>query len=161
MEAFNTFVIDNAGFLTIVIGLIAVVALALAASNTARMGRLLKNFSFVTNGDQAEGLAALLDAVARNTRHGEDLDSRLQALATETRTHFKKIGLVRYDAFDDVAGQQSYSLCFLDDHQNGVLISSLVGQNFARSYAVEITAGEPARKLGEEEQSALSAAAAG
>jgi hypothetical protein len=43
----------------------------------------------------------------------------------------------------------------LDDLRNGVLITSLVGREFSRSYAVEVKDGQPSRKLGDEETAAL------
>jgi len=59
-----------------------------------------------------------------------------------------------------VAGQQSYSLCLLDANNDGVVLSSLVGTNFSRGYAVEIRSGEAQRKLGDEEAKALAEALA-
>jgi hypothetical protein len=75
--------------------------------------------------------------------------------AEKTNYGRKYMGIVRYNAFEGVAGQQSYSLCILDENKTGILISNLVGTNFSRGYAVDIKNGEPSRPLGDEEGAAV------
>jgi len=96
--------------------------------------------------------------VETNSRDVGILKDAFEAARVEGRTHFKRMGIVRYNAFDGVAGQQSYSLAVLDDNQTGILISNLVGTNFTRGYAVDIKNGEPSRPLGDEEKAAVEAA---
>ena len=157
--------VDQIGFEYIVrIALIAVVLGALGVilgiAALVRLRSISGRFSWLT--DKSEGsldtLPKLLAAVENNGRDVRELQDAFQQALVEARTHFKRMSIVRYNAFDGVAGQQSYSLCLLDENQNGILISNLVGTNFSRSYAVEIKTGEPARPLGEEEKAALASA---
>ena len=97
-------------------------------------------------------------AVENNQRDLASLKPAFDAAVIEGRTHFKYMGIVRYNAFEGVAGQQSYSLCILDENKTGILISNLVGTNFSRGYAVDIKSGEPSRPLGDEEGAAVKAA---
>jgi hypothetical protein len=71
---------------------------------------------------------------------------------------FSSIGLVKYNAFEDIGGMQSYSLCLLTREKNGVILTNLVGRNSTRGYALEVTEGNPSRKLSDEEQRALETA---
>lgn len=146
--------------LMIAAGAVAFVALVLGALALAHIRKLSRRFSWVSGGDTSsvDTLPALLRAVESNQQDINALKSAVEAAGIESRTHFKRLGIVRYNAFDGVAGQQSYSLCLLDENRDGILISNLVGTNFARGYAVEIKSGEPARPLGEEEKQALGAA---
>ncbi|NLN75094.1 MAG: DUF4446 family protein [Armatimonadetes bacterium] len=68
------------------------------------------------------------------------------------------IGLVRFNAFDDVGGEQSFAVVLLDKAKNGVAFSSLYGRQDARVYAKAICAGQGERPLSTEEQQALSKA---
>lgn len=65
------------------------------------------------------------------------------------------VGLVKYNAFEDVGGNQSYSLCMLTRERNGFILTSLVGRNATRSYALDVVEGKPSRELGEEERESL------
>lgn len=143
--------------LVIAVAVLALAALALGGMAFANVRKLSRRFSWVAAEDAGtvDTLPALLRAVARNEQDIIALKSAVDAAGVEARTHFKRLGIVRYNAFDGVAGQQSYSLCLLDENQNGILISNLVGTNFSRGYAVEIRSGQPARPLGEEETEAL------
>lgn len=136
---------------------VAVVALVVGAMAFVAVNRMSRRFAWVSGGDSSgvDTLPALLRAVEKNQHDIDAIRTTLEALIAESRTHFKRLGIVRYNAFDGVAGQQSYSLCLLDENHNGILISNLVGTNFSRGYAVEIKSGEPARPLGEEETQAL------
>lgn len=160
LDGFNTFVQHNAGALALTSGFVAVVALALGVLASWRLRAISRPFQWLSGrGDgELDSLPALLQTVEKNARDVEAVRVAVEAVESRSRSHFNRIGLVRYDAFDGVAGQQSYSLCLLDDHHSGFVLSNLVGANFSRSYALEIAGGEAPRKLGEEESRALSLA---
>jgi hypothetical protein len=86
--------------------------------------------------------------------------SELHQLQADSLSFLKHTGFVRYDAFEDVGGQQSYSLCLLDSRRNGYIITYLTGRNSTRSYAVQVLDGQASRKLSHEEHQALSEAQA-
>jgi hypothetical protein len=70
-------------------------------------------------------------------------------LSEETSRGLRRVALVRYDAFDDLAGRMSFSLALLDDHGDGVTVSAIVGRNDTRVYAKGISGGAPQGRLAE------------
>jgi len=150
----------NSSSIVLLVGALGVVGIVIGIFALVRLRAISGRFAWVTGKDAAtvDTLPTLLAAVDENQRNIRDLQAEFKLASVESRTHFKKMGIVRYNAFEGVAGQQSYSLCLLDENQNGILISNLVGTNFSRSYAVEVKTGEPARPLGEEEKEALATA---
>ena len=144
----------------IVVGALTVAGLFIGVYALTRVRAISRRFVWVTGKDASsvDTLPLLLSAVQGNQRDIKELQQAFQLTSIEARTHFKRMGIVRYNAFEGVAGQQSYSLCLLDENRNGILISNLVGTNMSRSYAVEVKTGEPARPLGEEEKEALATA---
>lgn len=70
----------------------------------------------------------------------------------------RKIALVRYDAFEDVAGRMSFSLALLDEHGDGVTISAIAGRSDTRVYAKGVSDGKGEHELSPEEQQAVAAA---
>lgn len=153
--------VDQTVFLaTVVLTALAVIGLAVGLMAFFRVRAISRRFAWAAGKDSGtvDTLPALLRAVETNQRDVAQLKDAFDAASIDARTHFKSMGIVRYNAFDGVAGQQSYSLCILDENKTGILISNLVGTTFARGYAVEIKAGEPSRPLGEEETAALVAA---
>lgn len=73
----------------------------------------------------------------------------------------RRVGLVRYDAFEDVGGRLSFSCALLDDHGNGVVMTSINGRQDTRVYAKPISEGRSSYNLSVEEEEAIRQAAAG
>ena len=68
------------------------------------------------------------------------------------------MGLVRYDAFNQMGGQLSYSLALLDENNNGFIINSVHSTEGCYSYSKEIRNGDNNISLSAEESEALAIA---
>ena len=67
-----------------------------------------------------------------------------------------KMGLTRYNPFEDLGGDQSFILCLLDQHNSGVIITSLHNRDLTRVYAKPIKNGEGENfSLSKDEKSAI------
>ena len=66
--------------------------------------------------------------------------------------------LVRYDAFGDQGGHQSWSLALLDATHSGVVITGLLGREETRMYVKQLRDGVPDRELSDEEAQAVAQA---
>ncbi|HLA93489.1 MAG TPA: DUF4446 family protein [Actinomycetota bacterium] len=73
----------------------------------------------------------------------------------------RKVGLVRYDAFEDVGGRLSFSCALLDDHGSGVVVTSINGRQDTRVYAKPIAESRSVYNLSVEEEEAIRQALAG
>ncbi|MCX6718004.1 MAG: DUF4446 family protein [Candidatus Staskawiczbacteria bacterium] len=70
----------------------------------------------------------------------------------------QKIGIVRFNPFNEMGGNQSFVVALLDDRNNGFLISSLFVKEGSRVYAKAIKNGKSDHTLLEEETEAISRA---
>ena len=57
----------------------------------------------------------------------------------------QRVGMARFDAFDDVGGEQSFALALLDANNTGVVVTSLYGRQDCRVYIKGINKGEGER----------------
>lgn len=73
----------------------------------------------------------------------------------------RRVGVVRYDAFEDVGGRLSFSCALLDDHGNGVVMTSINGRQDTRVYAKPIVDARSQYNLSVEEEEAIRQAIAG
>lgn len=112
---------------------------------------------------------SLADRQASLQRTIERLEAKLTALeslvadqgqTTEAnlRTALRFQGLVRYDAYRDMGGQQSWSIALLDGTATGAVVTSLHARDHARVYLKELTEGQPAQRLSPEEERAITLA---
>lgn len=67
----------------------------------------------------------------------------------------QRTGLVRYNAFDDMGGQLSFSVALLDAYGSGVVITSINGRQDTRCYAKPVAGGTSQHNLTTEEQQAI------
>ncbi|MBE0429377.1 MAG: DUF4446 family protein [Thermoleophilia bacterium] len=63
--------------------------------------------------------------------------------------------VVRYDAYRDLSGMQSTSICLIDSLYSGVIISSIQSRDHARIYMKEVRHGESKEQLSPEETQVL------
>lgn len=82
----------------------------------------------------------------------------IRTLFKRMESVFQKMGLVRYDAFNQMGGQLSYSLVLLDENNNGFIINSVHSTEGCYSYSKEIRSGDHNITLSAEEEEALSIA---
>ena len=72
--------------------------------------------------------------------------------------NFQKIGIVKYDAFNEMGGKLSFSLALLNENNDGFIINSVHSTDGCYSYTKKIVAGESSITLGKEEEKALAIA---
>jgi hypothetical protein len=118
----------------------------------ARWQRLLEG----TRGETLEKLLYehLRDRMATQERI-ESLEARASELERRGLSSKQYVGLVRYDAFPDVGGSQSFALAIFDDRGDGCVVTSLVGRVDCRVYCKPLTGGRSDRTLSQEEQRAI------
>ena len=68
---------------------------------------------------------------------------------------FQKLGIVKYDAFNHMGGQLSFSLALLDENDKGFILNSVHSTEGCYSYTKEIKGGLCDISLGDEEKKAL------
>jgi hypothetical protein len=67
-------------------------------------------------------------------------------------------GVVRYDAYGDMGGQQSWSIALLDASGTGSVMTCLHARDHARMYVKEVTNGVSEQRLSPEELTAIAMA---
>ena len=106
-------------------------------------------------GDISQCLTEHSDALSGFGNRLEKLAAQQTELAGELGRCLNSVGIVRFDAFEDVGGEQSFALALLDAHLNGVVVSSLYGRQDARLYAKGIVSGRGERPLSDEGNSPM------
>ena len=71
---------------------------------------------------------------------------------------YQKMGLIKYDAFNEMGGKLSFSLAMLDVKNNGFIINAMHTREGCYTYIKEIVDGNSIIVLSEEEKEALSRA---
>lgn len=82
----------------------------------------------------------------------------IKSLSKNMELCFQKVGIIKYNAFNQMGGNLSFSLALLDDNNNGFILNSVHSTEGCYSYTKEVKNGSCDISLSEEEKKALDAA---
>ena len=154
------------GIAALAAGGVALIALVLALVLAVKLRRLRQAQSavlgghgtrdLVAHGERLEqGFAQLRDWVEESM---QSIDARMGDAERRVDGCIAYHSLVRYDAYNELSGQQSSSMALLDSHRNGLVLSAIVHRDQARLYVKQVHGGDPEIPLSPEEQEAVDTA---
>ena len=133
------------GIAICVLAVASIVILVLLIVTMVRLKKMRRNYRIFMNGKTAENLEdSMLDHFAK--------------INEDMQTVYTKLGVVKYDAFNEMGGKLSFALAMLDNSNNGYIINAMHSREGCYTYVKEIIKGESFITLGDEEKQALSQA---
>jgi len=130
---------------------VAVIALAFGVRSGARVRRLRRAVRVM----QAGRGEVTLDDAEDVVRRVADMSKRVEDLEVVARLAVQHVGLVRFDAFEDMGGHLSFAAAMLDADGGGFVLTSINGRQETRIYAKPIERGSSQYHLSDEEQEAI------
>jgi len=108
--------------------------------------RTIRHYQKLTEGIEKKHLQAVLEKLLKDLGEKEkqinNLLKQVKKLEKENLYNIQKIGLVRFNPFSEVGGNQSFSLAILDGEDSGLVISSLHSREVTRIYAKPVKKGK-------------------
>ncbi len=158
---FQTYTVD-------IILVIAVILIILLITNLIvlfKTNKMKKNYNKLMNGREGVNISELLtqtgmeinnlrNKVIINKQRTDEIDAKL-AFAIQ------KVGFVRYNAFAEMGSDLSFSIAMLDGFQNGFVVTSIYGRDYASTYGKPIKGGKSVYPLSVEEMQAIDRAMLG
>lgn len=124
-----------------------------------RINQLDRRLAGLTRGREGDSLEHVLrqtlDRVDSVSREVVELDGRTTSLEVKGRKALTRLGLVRYNPFEDTGGNQSFAIAILDADDDGIVLSSLHARSGTRVYAKSLVGGATDMALSDEETEAL------
>ena len=141
------------GLILIMLGLIINLYMELSTIKT-RYKRMMEG----SEGESIEQmLAAHTSAVNEISDGQKQVERKLESLDELVKSSLARVSVVHFDAFEKTGQGLSWCVAMLDRNNNGVILSSICGQEAERSYVKPIVDGRVADsyKLTREEEQAL------
>ncbi|MEJ2348037.1 MAG: DUF4446 family protein [Patescibacteria group bacterium] len=142
----------------IVLGIIAFWLFALSISLFLVMrffNRLTKDSK---KGDLKKILEKVLSTGSQNSKDISALQKELERLEEDGRLHVQKVGLIRFNPFQETGGDHSFSIALLNAKDSGIVLTGLHTRERTRVYVKSITKGKSEHELSAEEKKALTKA---
>jgi hypothetical protein len=121
--------------------------------------RLRNTYNQLAVGVEGKNLESVLLQLLDKVKLTEDgLNQVMKAVEEYKKNgefHLQRWSLLRYKAFSNTGGDQSFSLALLDSKGNGVVLSSIYGREESRVYAKSIQEGRSTYPMSAEEEETL------
>lgn len=113
---------------------------------------------FNSNGNIENTFKEIENMVNNVNEENKIIKANCKSIEKQLNECFQNIGIVKYDAFDDVGSKLSFAIALLDNKDNGFVINSVYGRSSSNVYAKRIENGNSLQTLSEEEINALNKA---
>jgi len=142
----------------IVILILCVIVIILTIHAFILENRLKKLF----RGENAKSLekiiAEMQSRLNAHNAHAVKNSNDLLALADNMKSRIRSVKAMRFKPFEDAGSNQSFAIAIIDDHQDGVVLSSLYTRDRMSVFAKPITKGKSEYELTNEEKNVLESA---
>ena len=161
LDFFELFSVDT---LYVILGMAVVMAVMLVflIINSVKIKKMKLTYTSFMSGKDGKSLE---EVILKRFKEVDELKKedaakkvQLDDVNESLRYAFSKMGMVKYDAFNEMGGKLSFALALLDNRNNGFLINAMHSREGCYTYVKEIIKGESYINLGEEEKKALNKA---
>ena len=139
-----------------------IILMAMNSKNKKLIASLSERIDDLTSGEGGKSLEEelgqiiednkkLLSDSSKNSEDIKKIFGRLKGV-------YQKMGIIRYDAYQELGGDMSAVVVILDEENNGVLINNVYSPEGGYVYTRVIEKGKCEHELGKEEQEALNIA---
>jgi hypothetical protein len=148
-------------FVLITLGLI-IVTLVLFIVIAHKMYKSVLKYKELLRGTDGKNLEEILYEKGKMLEHilleMEIIRDTAKNAEINSKYSIQRVGLVRYNAFEDTGGDLSYALALLNSEADGVVLSSIFSQEETRTYCKPVSRGESKYPLSDEERKAIAQA---
>ncbi len=137
----------------LVIAVLAIVGALVAIVQVQGVRRKLD--AVPSDGDVYGLLRSLTDTSGQHAMSIEQVESRLAELEGRLPYAISYVGVVAYNAFGNIAGQQSRSVALLNQRGDGIVISLLASREETLFFTKQVAEGVGTEALSPEESAAV------
>lgn len=139
--------------------ILIVILFVLYVNVTMKYNRLKSSYTTFMRGKDGKTLEESMmsgfsdvEAILKYTKQNR---TDIQKLNKKMEKSYQKLGIVKYDAFNEMGGKLSFALAMLDNNNTGWIINAMHSREGCYTYVKEIVKGESYVELAEEEAEAL------
>lgn len=86
------------------------------------------------------------------------MNKRIETIERKIPHCLQHVGVVKYNAFENVGNEMSFSIAAMDERKNGFIVTGIYARESSYVYAKEIRKGKPLKELSIEELEAMNKA---
>lgn len=147
------------GYVLLTLVILVIVLIILNIVSFVKISNIKKRLRKFMKGKDARSLEKEIIALHEDNKFLKNMTDTnkkdIRDLNKRFAKAFQKIGLVKYDAYQQMGGLLSFSLALLDEDNNGLILNSVHSTEGCYTYTKEVVYGECKLELSNEEKVAL------
>lgn len=152
MEIPTELILFYGGILFIITFILAVSGFLTAVKTNRRMKKVLHD---AAGNDITDAIINYYQKCTDIMNHYNEAETRLQEIERNMGTCVKKIGAIRYNAFEGNNSNLSFAAAVLDDTDSGFVLNGVYSRGQTATYLKPLTNGKSLFELSEEEKEAI------
>lgn len=159
MEQVFAYVKENLYFIVLYGAILNILALFIIVIQGVKINKLKKRYENLARNNEGKNIEEIIH------QYYEKIDSMdirinkqdIQISKVENKLiHcIQKVGIVKFNAFDDIGGELSFTLAVLDEQNNGIIITNIYSRSNNVTYGKTVKKGRATVALSAEELQAL------
>jgi hypothetical protein len=159
MAEFSAWVMAYLQYIILMMTALIFLALVIFININIKLSRLTLRYQKMMRGAEGTNIEQMLlehiTEVRQTVTKVDQLGRECQRLDGVGRGCVQRVGVVRFNAFEDTGSDLSFAVALLDARNNGVVVSGIFGRNESRSYAKPVVGGQSSYFLTAEEKAAI------
>lgn len=159
MDMILEYIKDYDVFIVAALLVVTVILLFIQILNRVELNRIQKKYKKLMKGTTGKSLEEMIleykGNIEASVEKVKNVEAMYKDMDNRVRRSIQKFSIVRYKAFDDVGSDLSFSIAFLDDKNDGFVITGIYGRAECTTFAKPIENGISKYDLSEEEKLAI------
>ncbi len=158
-SVFRTITVEDLAIFTIINSLMILIVLFMNLANRSRFkwlkGRYVKFMSGAGEGNMEQLIEECLKQVNEVKQKNREIENQINHIERNLLQAIQKVGIIRFNAFENMGGDFSFSIALLDSNDNGIVMTVLHSRENSSAYAKPIIGGKSRYTLSAEEIQAI------
>lgn len=113
---------------------------------TVYLYKITVHYTRLVENSGKNNLMAVLDAILEGQKVNKNelisLRNRVMKIETEEIKHIQRVGILKFNPFQESGGEQSFVMVLLDGEDNGIVVTSLNNRGHTRWYTKKVSEGK-------------------
>lgn len=158
MEELNLLAGQHIFIIMVLLAAVIFILLIMLVMTRNKLTVMQDKYDYFTKGSEVnidQVLTRTLQELEKTQEELQQLQQKHGQLREQVKGCIQKVKMERYDAFDAMGGEMSYSILLADENNDGIILTSIYGREDNRCYAKDVKGGKSSYVLAEEEKKLL------
>ncbi|MGB9840579.1 DUF4446 family protein [Thermovenabulum sp.] len=150
---------ENIDTLILITVFLYIAALIIFIAVSVKLTKIMKKYQALTRGMDGKNLEEILMMIAKDVKEAKEegvkIQKKVKDFEERSKAALQKFHAIRYNAFENMGSDLSFSIALLNGNNDGFIITSIYGRDENRVYLKPISGGTSTYLLSEEEKKVL------